>query len=71
MVFIRAFEALGFQRCETAEVEGDGHVTHAARQMPDGRWSSKLGTEQDIAHELEALDGGDGSRLVSSATRAA
>ena len=32
--------------------------THAARQLPDGTWTSKLGTYEDIQHhDLECLNG--------------
>jgi hypothetical protein len=31
--------------------------THAARQLRDGWWASKLGKGIDIEHELSALDG--------------
>ena len=34
-----------------------GIPTHAARQLPSGRWSSKLGQAEDIEHELRALEG--------------
>lgn len=30
---------------------------HAARQLPCGRWTSKLGQGIDIEHDLETLDG--------------
>lgn len=33
-------------------------VQHAARQLPDGRWTSKLGDGEDIAHnEVGAVEG--------------
>lgn len=34
-----------------------GAPTHAARQLPDGWWASKLGQEIDIEHELTAVEG--------------
>jgi hypothetical protein len=34
-----------------------GKPTHAARQLPDGWWASKLGQQIDIEHEIFALDG--------------
>lgn len=34
-----------------------GLPTHAARQLPTGRWTSKLGTAEDIEHDLRALEG--------------
>ncbi|PWU12613.1 MAG: hypothetical protein C5B50_21195 [Verrucomicrobia bacterium] len=39
-------------------VDRGGEVTHAARQLEDGSWTSKLGEWEDIRHEtLEALCG--------------
>jgi len=33
-------------------------ITHAARQLPDGHWASKLGPDEDIEHnDLQALEG--------------
>ena len=34
-----------------------GVPTHAARQLPSGAWTSKLGNAVDIEHELHALEG--------------
>jgi hypothetical protein len=34
-----------------------GMPTHAARQLPSGAWTSKLGNAEDIEHELRALEG--------------
>lgn len=38
-------------------VNTDNEVTHAARQLPDGTWTSKLGQYQDIRHSLHSLEG--------------
>lgn len=39
-------------------VDQTGAPTHAARQLVDGRWTSKLGKEEDIEHtSLEGLSG--------------
>ena len=35
--------------------------THVARQLESGRWTSKLGSDSDIEHDLEALEGFDDS----------
>jgi hypothetical protein len=35
----------------------DGTPTHAARQLPDGTWTSKLGISEDIQHALDDLAG--------------
>lgn len=66
-IFRRVFEELGYQPCDSADLE-DGlekvaifaqgtKPTHAARQLEDGRWTSKMGRNIDIAHELEAVSG--------------
>ena len=34
-----------------------GTPNHAARQLPSGAWTSKLGNAEDIEHELRALEG--------------
>ena len=59
--FVEAFRRLGFEVCEDSSLEPgwekialyakeDGVPTHAARQLPDGRWTSKLGKLEDIVH---------------------
>ncbi|MBX3387997.1 MAG: hypothetical protein KF691_00935 [Phycisphaeraceae bacterium] len=37
--------------------DSKGKPTHAARQLRDGWWASKLGQQVDIEHEFSALDG--------------
>lgn len=65
---VELFAHLGYSEAVDASLEAgyekvaiyaDGTVpTHAAGQLPDGRWKSKLGTEDDIEHDtLEALVG--------------
>src|SRR5262249_41911512 len=37
---------------EKVAIYGDDQgYTHAARQLPDGRWTSKLGKLQDVEHD--------------------
>src|SRR5262249_2669542 len=66
--FEAAFATLGFQVCDSGEPEAgsekvavfadpQGVPTHAARQLPGGRWTSKLGEADDIDHELTDLEG--------------
>jgi hypothetical protein len=31
--------------------------THAARQLANGKWTSKLGAAEDIAHDLHDIEG--------------
>lgn len=37
----------------------NGIPTHAARQLANGTWTSKLGKAIDIAHSLRELEGGN------------
>jgi len=64
--FIKAFGTLGFIPCEDPHIEHghekialyvdeNGKPAHAARQLPNGQWTSKLGQGQDIEHELDGL----------------
>lgn len=65
--FIAAFATLGYAVCESSKVDGDvekvalyvanGRPTHAARQLPDGAWTSKCGRAEDIRHALNGLCG--------------
>ena len=59
--FIAAFTLLGFAESEGGDLEsgiekvalyasGGGTPTHMARQLPNGRWTSKLGSNVDIEH---------------------
>jgi hypothetical protein len=73
---VQLFEFLGYQRCANdasldegftkVAVFGDADgYTHAARQLPDGRWSSKIGKLQDIEHDtLDGLTGSDYGSVV-------
>ncbi len=75
VAFVAAFATLGYEPCseEVSEpgwekvalyASDDGISTHAARQIADGRWSSKLGRAQDIEHDLRALEGADYGKVV-------
>ncbi len=67
--FVEAFRNLGYEQCDDGSLEAgwekiaiyvrqDGSPTHAARQLPDGTWTSKLGKDVDISHAtLESLSG--------------
>ena len=65
--FVRAFEDLGYSVCKCSSLEAGfekvafyehgGKPTHAARQLLNGLWTSKLGTWYDISHLLEGLSG--------------
>jgi hypothetical protein len=65
--FYQAFESLGYARCEGSQLEAEferialyalgGSPSHAARQLADGTWTSKLGQWIDITHSLRAVEG--------------
>ncbi len=66
--FAAAFASLGYAACVGVGPEAgsekialfanaEGRPTHAARQLPGGRWTSKLGIAQDIEHGLQDLEG--------------
>ncbi len=73
--FVAVFATVGYTVCEGEPAEAchekvalfadeDGRPTHAARQLPNGRWSSKLGKAEDVEHELRALEGTLYGRVV-------
>jgi len=66
--YVSAYQGLGFSLCESPDIEPgseklalyvkDNLPCHAARQLPDGQWTSKLGTGHDIRHSaLASLEG--------------
>jgi hypothetical protein len=65
--FIEAFQTLGYLPCPDDSLEPGfekvalyalaGVPKHAARQLPGGRWTSKLGPLEDIEHALDGLVG--------------
>ncbi len=65
--FVATFATVGYAACSTEEAEPGfervalfakaGVPKHAARQLPSGRWTSKLGLREDIEHDLHAVSG--------------
>lgn len=65
--FIQAYQTLGYSPCTDESLEEGfekialyaiaGVVKHAARQLPTGLWTSKLGQGVDVEHNLEGLTG--------------
>ncbi len=65
--FCAAFASLGYVVCDDEQYETayekialftlSGVPKHAARQLPNGRWTSKLGPMEDIEHALHDLTG--------------
>jgi len=65
--FVQLFQSLGYEQCSHGELEPgfekvsifalNDRPTHAARQLRDGRWTSKLGRDVDITHVPRGLEG--------------
>ena len=62
--FIKLFAAIGYQHCEDSLLElgyekialyiKDNEPQHAAKQLNNGKWTSKLGQDIDIQHDTPA-----------------
>jgi hypothetical protein len=67
--FIELFKEIGYEVCDNDQLENgfekvaifekNNTPTHAAKQLPDGLWSSKLGPFFDATHTLNCTDGGE------------
>ncbi|MBP5503473.1 MAG: hypothetical protein J6Y24_11860 [Bacteroidales bacterium] len=66
--FVHCFQSFGYTRCHDSSLESgftkiaiytlDKEVTHAARQLDNGLWTSKLGPLNDIQHSTpESIEG--------------
>lgn len=60
---VSVFESMGYIACDNKNVEpgfkkiaiyadSSNLPTHVARQLPDGKWTSKLGDEEDVEHQF-------------------
>ena len=60
--FVQAYRTRNFELSDDADLDPQyekiaiyannlGHPKHAAKQLPSGKWSSKLGKEWDISHD--------------------
>jgi len=60
--FIEAYQTIGYEICADGSLDPScdkivlyadryGFVHHVARQLPDGKWTSKLGPNEDIIHD--------------------
>jgi hypothetical protein len=65
--FVEAFQTLGYVACPDDRLEAGfekvalyargGAPKHAARQLPNGKWTSKLGELEDVEHTLDGIAG--------------
>ena len=71
----QAFESLGYIECyDEADIEpgfekvafyvNGFSVSHMARQLPSGMWTSKCGALEDITHTLNGLAGNEYGKVV-------
>lgn len=77
--FIEAFALFGYSLCNSRDFAHGiqkvalyarhGTPTHAARQLPNGYWTSKLGPNIDIQHTLEGVEGPAYGRVVQILSR--
>ena len=72
--FVSAYATLGYAKCEESSavleagfekvaiyVDANGVPTHAAKQLPNGAWTSKLGEWEDIRHATPEAVEDDGA----------
>jgi hypothetical protein len=75
LAFQEAFATLGYFLCDGEELEpgfekialfadDQGIPSHAARQVPKGSWTSKIGELEDIEHALHDLEGTEYGTVV-------
>ena len=61
--YIAAYETIGYEITQTSYFEEGfekiaiyvneiGQPKHASRQLPNGKWTSKLGIHEDVEHEF-------------------
>jgi|SRR3989339_1811336 len=74
--FIKAYGTIGYTPCDNGEfeesydkiaiyVDENNHPTHAARQLHNGFWTSKLGRYKDIEHcSVHGVEGKEYGRVA-------
>lgn len=78
--FKAAYATLGYVDCDNGNAEKGvekvaifanvhGRVEHAARQLPSGDWTSKLGEGEDIRHTIFGLEGASYGNVVCYMSR--
>lgn len=72
--YVQLYELLGYKKCSNGEFESNFEKvavfakknipTHAAKQLSNGSWSSKLGKHIDVTHSLFAMENGQYGNVV-------
>ena len=81
--YVAAFGTLGYDGCADGSLEEgfekvaiyespSGYVVHMTRQLPTGRWTSKIGQLEDIEHASPTeLEGREYGKVVQYMRRTA
>lgn len=67
--FIKLFNSIRYEVCNDGKLKTEfekvaifanssGIPTHAAKQLNNGFWSSKLGNSYDVQHSIKSIEGG-------------
>ena len=75
-----ALRTVGYAPCDSGGLEEgiekvalfvsqEGEYKHVARQLTDGAWTSKIGRNEDIRHELQQLEGDEFGTVVAFMSR--
>ena len=67
--FIDLFNSIGYVLCDNGILEpgfekvaifglNQNTTKHAAKQLLTGQWSSKLGANYDVSHNIQSMEGG-------------
>lgn len=67
--FVELYSLIGYEICadgrhcngieKIAIFTNDNVPTHAARQLNNGKWTSKLGQNIDVCHSISSIEGGE------------
>ena len=77
--YFQLFESYGYSKCKNGDIE-EGFIKiaffystnkynnpdsfHAARQLSDGQWTSKLGESIDVSHTLNAMSNSNYGEVI-------
>jgi len=73
--FIDLYSSMGYELCDYPDYDDnyvklvlfadeEGNPTHAARQLSNGKWTSKLGPSEDVEHSLKSVSDGEYGKPV-------
>jgi len=79
--FIQLYSSIGYQVCQHGDLQAGVEKLaifgfdalrpkHAALQLVDGNWSSKLGENHDVSHSIQNISGGTYGNVLAYMSRA-